>query len=332
MFVHVVGFDDDFVFVEVEGVGPDGLAVPGGVVDIEDLSVVVVDVVIKCGLGRRGVSVAGDPEFDLRVQNEDLVDLGGWLGEASRASHFVVIRDQCPGQRGVEEDDGWFLLVGVECLLEPFEFVLGHFCRKVSCHVIGREEDEEVAHHFLRAVQGAEDLLVILEVLFLHAFAGGDDVAFFCKDIPIEDFMVACGEYLRLVQVVGEGFDGVHLVHGAGKGDHIARECDEVYVVPAVDFLKALLLVVDFILAEFRIVRACLCRVVEVGDDDDSLIVSSVRCTACDFAARGGARAAGNGHGKGCGRQKESYFLIQFHPFFHNFLRPIFTSIIQFKL
>lgn len=57
--------------------------------------------------------------------------------------------------------------------------------------------------------------------------------------------MVACGEYLRLVQVVGEGFDGVHFVHGAGKGDHIARECDEVYVVPAVDFLKALLLVVN---------------------------------------------------------------------------------------
>ena len=141
--------------------------------------------------------------------------------------------------------------------------------------------------------------------------------------------MVACGEYLRLVQVVGEGFDGVHLVHGAGKGDHIARECDEVYVVPAVDFLKALLLVVDFILAEFRIVRACLCRVVEVGDDDDSLIVSSVRCTACDFAARGGARAAGNGHGKGCGRQKESYFLFNFTPsfiiFYVLYLPPLYN-------
>lgn len=143
-------------------------------------------------------------------------------GRSFSSFHFVVIRDQCPGQRGVERRLVGFFLLASECLLEPFEFVLGHFCRKVSCHVIGREEDEEVAHRFLRAVQGAEDLLVILEVLFLHAFAGGDDVAFFCKDIPIEDFMVACGEYLRLVQVVGEGsFDGVHLVHGAGKGDHI---------------------------------------------------------------------------------------------------------------
>ena len=69
-FFMVIGFNHDFILIEIKGIGPHLLSIPGRIVHIQQFPVVVVHLIGKGGLGRRRVGMAGHPQFHLGIDKE----------------------------------------------------------------------------------------------------------------------------------------------------------------------------------------------------------------------------------------------------------------------
>ena len=107
----VPGLDDDFIPVEIDGIGPYLFAVPGGVVDIQDFSVIVVHLIIEGRLRGGRMGMAGNPEFHLGICEEQEVNGPCGLGKVPGASYFVVVGNEGIRERSVVKDNGGLRLV-----------------------------------------------------------------------------------------------------------------------------------------------------------------------------------------------------------------------------
>ena len=125
IFLMGKGSDDNPVRVQKQRVGPDRATVHVFVVDVGDLPLVQVYRRSETFFQRRGVGMPGNPEENLWVGSDDVVDCRYWLGDKIGRIDESPVIPECSVEWSVKDDDGWFILMGGEGLSQPGELTVG---------------------------------------------------------------------------------------------------------------------------------------------------------------------------------------------------------------
>ena len=244
-----VGADYNLIRIEVEGIGPDLIAFPCRIVHIQYRGTgIVVYGVIKAGVCRRRVGVAGSPYKDLGILGQDIFDFLR-RGREITGFIFTVIRQDSPFQWGMAENEGRLIPVCFEFRFEPGQFrfrqlhCIGLVIDNMPFDFIGRQEEKQVVSHVLRIIKGPIVGLVFSDMF--HPFIGvcGLQFSLHRRCLTVHHFMISGNECLRLGHFVRELPGQTVLVIPGGKLHHIPREDTEIHILPAVDILHRLFFV-----------------------------------------------------------------------------------------
>ena len=207
--------------------------------------------VVETGVLGRCMGVAGYPQQHLGIFRQQLVELFGRLGVIPGRIQFAA-GDQGAGDGGVAENQGGFLPVVLQFLFQPGQLFLGQLHGIFAFQGVRGQEYQEVLAQLPGMVQGAECLLVGLEVeppfirIRRYQPAGAGQIP------VIDDFMVPGQEFLGLFHPVRQ-FPGQFVVsRAAGFLDHIPGKDAQVHILPAVDVPDGCFFVCDFPGPEFR--------------------------------------------------------------------------------
>ena len=146
VFTMVEGADLDPIRIQIEGVGPDRVALHAVIVNIDDPIGVDVDQGGIAGFSGRGVGMTGHPEKDLGVGDQEHVHPGRRLDDGIGTIDIVPESGLGPVKRRVGEDHGWLVAVPEELNAEPCQLRFADADAKTV--MIGGEKKEEVAADF----------------------------------------------------------------------------------------------------------------------------------------------------------------------------------------
>jgi len=146
IFTMVEGADLDPIRIQIEGVGPDRVALHAVIVNIDDPIGVDVDEGGIAGFSGRGVGMTGHPEKDLGVGDQEHVHPGRRLDDGIGTIDIVPESGLGPVKRGVGEDDGWLVAVPEELNAEPCQLRFADAGAKTV--MIGGEKKEQVTVDF----------------------------------------------------------------------------------------------------------------------------------------------------------------------------------------
>jgi len=111
VFTMVESADLDPIRIQVEGVGPDRVALHAVIVNIDDPIGVDVDEGGITGFSGRGVGMTGHPEKDLGVGDQEHVHPGRRLDDGTGTIDITPESGLGPVKRRVGEDDGRLVAV-----------------------------------------------------------------------------------------------------------------------------------------------------------------------------------------------------------------------------
>jgi hypothetical protein len=93
----------------------------------------------------RDVHVPGCPDVDLRVSPDQVAQAVGRLRDEVGRVDPLAVGHECPGERGVEEDDRREIAVTFEERFEPGEPLFRALRQMVGFQIVRREVNEEAA-------------------------------------------------------------------------------------------------------------------------------------------------------------------------------------------
>ncbi len=146
----VIGADLYPIRIQIKGVGPNGLSLHIFVMDIGDSFGVEIDEGGIAWFGGRGVGMAGKPEKDLGVGDQDGVESRRRLGDGAGAIDIAPKFGLGAGQGGMGDDDCRFITVEDELSAQPGQLAFGDAATEIG--VIGGEKKHQIRADLARII------------------------------------------------------------------------------------------------------------------------------------------------------------------------------------